>query len=188
MAMRRVANKLHDYSIEVSVAALERAVESDWTSVYPESEKQYAKSNNGKSHKLDDDPKDVLKHYCGSNASVVFEKCLQPALQISNGQPSSQIAEAVAKLYLFCVNKQKRPEFEKTPRVGDSDYNLYCIWRDLIPKPHSIVNRYVKWLADDRRITGVSDAVFTSNNKYFTWFLDILRKQITVDPFTGRSL
>jgi hypothetical protein len=179
MAMKRVVNKLKDYTIPIAISSCERAVESDWTGVFPESETRYAANSCNKPP---------------HNSSVVdLDKTLGDyALDFIDKYKKlfsdDSTLKSVCDLYKYCKAKQERPEFKVGLRIGDTGYGNYCNWRDLIPRPYQILTGFIDWLMQEKHITDFRPGHFTSTGKSFTWYLDDLRKRINCDPFTGREL
>lgn len=184
-AMKRIVNKSEPYSIEIIMDAFNRSIENDWTGFFPESIKSNGSAHAQNSHS--DAPDQILAAYFGKDTERCQSEIFKPLAAVLNGSDHYKVAESIGVLYEYCTKRQKRPEFEITPKAGDLDYGTYCNWRDLVPRPYQIVKKYIDWLLHTRNLTSISHQIFLSSGKYFNWFLDDLRKRTTVDPFTGTS-
>ena len=171
VAIKRLTNKLTQYSIPTVTEALKKSIESGWTGVFPESIKpEEDKPTKG--------PKEVIQEYFKGKKDDLYAQTFYKGVytdaenlltDISNGQCST-LALNIVGLYNWIITNQT---------IEASKH------RD-IPTPVNLISRYVDWL-EQQDWLDKEPSMFTPTHTI--WKRKFLAKQsseIGVDIITGK--
>ena len=171
VAIKRLTNKLTQYSIPQVIAALKKSIENGWTGVFPESIKSEEEATPTKG------PREVIQEYFKGKKDMMYADTFYKGVYTdaedllidrSNGQCFT-LARNIVELYDWIQSNQTKESLEHPG----------------MPTPVNLIAEYVRWL-EKQDWLDIEPNMFTPTHTIWKRkFLALQSREIGIDIITG---